>query len=110
MFTSDSGLPLIITNLDKLRVKKMNKLNKIKDMCKSSVSVGINCHKDVYESVAQHINGDIDEIDTGVLSKMIELDTVIEIRFYPDTPIGFYTVYHYDLDIALDKCLSILNN
>jgi len=35
-------------------------------------------------------------------------DFIIEIQFYPDTPVGFHVVYHYDLDAALDEALTII--
>lgn len=40
---------------------------------------------------------------------MKELNSIIDLHFYPDTPIAFYKVYHYDLEKAIDKALSILN-
>jgi hypothetical protein len=40
---------------------------------------------------------------------MKELDTIIEIHFYPDTPIGGYSIYSYDINDAIDKALLTLN-
>ena len=40
--------------------------------------------------------------------KMIETDTIVNIQFYPKTPVGSYSVYHYDLDMALDLALECL--
>lgn len=45
-----------------------------------------------------------------VINKIIELDQLVEIRFYPSSTVWFYQIYHYDLDKALDeacKCLWI---
>lgn len=86
----------------------MEKLNELISLCKNSVSIDINNHRDYYMSVLEYIGNDIEDIDESVLNTMVELDTTISIQFYPDTPIGSYTVYHYDLETAVDKCLNIL--
>lgn len=39
---------------------------------------------------------------------MIETNTIVELQFYPDTPIGFYRVYYCDLDAALDEAYCAL--
>lgn len=41
---------------------------------------------------------------------MKDFDTIIEIHFYPDTPVGFYKIFHYDLDMAIDEALLILKD
>ena len=48
------------------------------------------------------------EIDAAVRAKMIETDTIVEIQFYPVTPIGSHVVWHYDIDTALDESLACL--
>jgi hypothetical protein len=45
-----------------------------------------------------------------IANKMIEHNTIIDLQFYPNTPIGFYSIYHYDLEMALDEALEILKN
>ena len=40
---------------------------------------------------------------------MIETDTIVVLQFYPDTPIGSYSIWHHDLDAALDAALSCLS-
>ena len=52
------------------------------------------------------MNKDKDDIESDVLNKMIETNTMIELQFYPDTPIGFYKIYHYDLEQAIDIALN----
>lgn len=95
---------------------KMNKLNELIGLCKCGVYVSINAHRDYYESVEQHFNsnpikeGDLEDIPSDVYEKMKELNIIIEIQFYPDTPIGFYNVFHYNLDMALDLALETFKN
>lgn len=70
--------------------------------------ITINGHKSVYETVEKYLDMARDyDIKLEVYKKMIELDTIIEIQFYPDTPIGFYKIYHYDFNLAIEEALRI---
>ncbi len=80
--------------------------------CRATVHVTANDHKTVYEDAAQYIKNRIyrdgEEIAADVIQGMIERDTIIEVQFYPDTPIGSYCVFHWDLDKAVEECLAII--
>jgi len=90
----------------------MEKLNKLIQECKCGVHIIVNSHKDYYESVEKHFKDnpikseDLEYIESEVYEKMKELDTIIEIQCYPNTPIGSFTVYHYDLELAIDEALK----
>ena len=85
----------------------MDKLMKLLARCKCGVHLTVNDHRDVYETAEQALNNLADfEIDPGVRAKIIETETLIDLHFYPDTPVGFYKVLHYDLDAALDEALA----
>ena len=87
----------------------MDKLKKLMARCKCGVHLTVNDHRDVYETAEQALKNlkDLDfEIDPEVRAKIIETDTLIDLHFYPDTPIGFYKVLHHDLDAALDEALA----
>lgn len=91
----------------------MEKLIELITKCKASVTITVNDHRNYYETVKEKFNeepdaGFRDEIDDDVFNKMVETDTVIEIQLYPDTPVGFYRVYHYDIEKAIDLALSVL--
>lgn len=94
----------------------MDKLQYIISRCKASVTLLVNDHRDYYLTISQHLEERFsgseskmdDEIPLDVLNKMIDLDICIELQFYPDTPIGSYTLYHYDLNIIFDQALVIL--
>jgi hypothetical protein len=89
----------------------MEKIKELQSLCKCSVSVIINQHKDYYDSVVEYFkDNDDDETEADVMQKMIETDTVVWVQAYPNTPVGFYSVYHYDLDAALDAVLSAVKN
>lgn len=97
-----------MTNTTEL--KPADKLKIILDKCKASVHLGVNEHKSYYEPVEDYIAQREDVIDADILNKIIETDNLIELQLYPDTPIGFYKIYHYDLDKALDEALECLEH
>lgn len=91
-------------------MNNMNKLQKLIDLCSCGVYVQVDEHKDYYQSVWQFLEdrGAIDDTPPELLNSMMLNDTIVCVTFYPDTPVGFYTVYNYDLDKALDVALNIL--
>ena len=84
----------------------MNKLKELMSLCKCGVYVYINTHRDIYCSVASELADEKSGMDSVIYDKMIELDTIIHVQCFPDTPIGSYTVYHYDLDDAIDLAVK----
>lgn len=90
----------------------MDKLKELLMKCECGVFIEVNQHRDYYQTAEQAILEDIerdDKLDEDIKAKMIELNTIIRIQFYPITPIGHYVVYHYDIDLALDRALSCLD-
>lgn len=93
----------------------MDKLKELMSRCKCGVFLHVNEHRDYYQKVEDYLE-DIQarqsesplEIAANIRAKMIELDYIIDLQFYPDTPIGSYSIYHYDLDMALDEALACL--
>ncbi len=89
------------------------KIKKLLEGCKCGVYIQVNAHRDMYITAKDKIE-EIGKqecrpnIPIDILKKMIETNTVIELQFYPDTLIGSYTVYHYDLEAALDLALELL--
>lgn len=80
-------------------------------LCKCGVHVTVNQHRDYYETAAQALqaiddSGEQVDIEPGVRAEMIKLDTIVHVQAYPDTPIGSYSVYHYDLDEAMQAVLA----
>lgn len=94
----------------------MNDLNRLISLCKASISIDINDHTTGYQSVDEYMNdmemcndGTISDINPDVFAEMIKRNTVVRVCFYPDTPVGNYTIYHYDVDEALKIALSVFN-
>lgn len=89
----------------------MDKLKELLNRCKCGVFVTVNEHRDYYEPAEKHVEDAMSmecppEIADDVRAEMIARDTIIKVHFYPDTPIGSYEVWHYDLDAALDESLA----
>jgi hypothetical protein len=89
----------------------MERLLEIIEVFKASVTLRVNDHKDMYQSVKEYVEdqGWID-VEDDVLEGMIEKDSIIDLHFYPVTPIGFYNITHYDLDYVLDRAIDILKS
>ena len=93
----------------------MKKLNELLSKCKCGVHLIVNQHRDYYQTAEERIGefyslGCDPDIADEVRSKMVENDYIIELQFYPDTPIGSYTVYHYDIDLALEEALTCFDS
>ena len=93
----------------------MDKLKELLSRCKCGVFVVVNEHRDYYQSAEQRLEElslfECPSVITDeVRAKMVELDTIIDVQFYPDTPISSYSIYHYDLDAALDEALACLDS
>lgn len=82
----------------------------------SSTTIDINPHKEDYRSAEDFFDEDfvlrynqdkedLEEINK-IKDKMIENDCIIHVCCYPDTQVGFFDFWHYDLDEAI----KILNN
>lgn len=92
----------------------MEKLKELFELCSASVTLIHNEHKDLYLMVDEFLNeqernmgGPLD-IEPEVRKFMIERNHMCTLRAYPDTPIGFYVVYHWDFLAAVDQMLVIV--
>lgn len=86
-------------------------LTKLTRLCKASVNISVNEHRDYYMSVTEHLKDlgpEPIEVEPDILQKMIETDTVVELHFYPITPVSFYLTFHYDIRLALEEALAEL--
>lgn len=90
----------------------MDKLKTLIERCICGVYLTINDHCTVYQSINEALIGYASEgfeIPSEVQAKIVETDTLIDLQFYPDTPVGYFRVIHYDLDLALNEALKTLN-
>ena len=85
----------------------MDKLTQLADMCKAEVSININGHRSMYETIEQYLTNRTDKDDFVSLDKGDDA-TLVELQFYPHTPIGSYTIYDNSVEVALDEALEIM--
>jgi hypothetical protein len=77
--------------------------------CKCGVYLTVNQHRDYYQSASERLKElkeqrEVwEELEPEIEAKMIETNTIIELHFYPRTPIGSFSIFHYDLQAALDQ-------
>jgi hypothetical protein len=89
------------------------KLERLVAFCKSEVAVTYNAHTVNYQSVSEYFRTNHEMFDHDVpplLDAMVGADRIVDVQFYPDTPIGSYTVYGPDLTSALDQAMAILDD
>lgn len=87
----------------------MEKLKELLRRCDSTVEISYNQHKSYYDTIEQSIGDDIGDVDKEVLEEMKKRDTLIRIQFYPHSSVGFHLVFHYDIEKAIEKALSLLD-
>lgn len=90
----------------------MNNLHKLLSLCKCGISIDINSYRDAYESVQDGINTIEREIkeplELNIVQGMKETQNIIEIHCYPFTPISSITIYHYDIDMAIEQMIDAI--
>lgn len=94
-------------------MNSQDKILEIMKHVKCSFELEINRHRDFYETAEEYIKDQEEKLQIDIDSKeirqkMIETNTIVSVIFYPDTPIGNYSFYHYDVNLALDMALNIL--
>ena len=83
--------------------------------CKCGVFLTVNEHRDYYESAKHRLDdyyGSMKcpvDVPADMRQRMIETDTIIDLQFYPATPIGSYQILDCDLDSALNRALACLD-
>jgi len=91
----------------------MDKLAKLISLCKCGIYLTVNEHRDYYETATQRLQKAENyecppETEKSVKQKMIATNTIITLHFYPDTPIGSYVIWHYDIEETLNKAIECL--
>lgn len=98
------------------KLKSMDKLKRLLEICKCGVYLTINQHRDYYESVEDFFIGpkqdeklDMDDPeDLEAFDRMKSANNVVELHFYPNTPISFYDIFDSDIDKVLDRAFAVL--
>lgn len=88
-------------------------LKKLLEHCKCGVFLVINEHRDYYETPAERLDWYASQecppnISADVRAGILNSGTIVDLTFYPDTPIGSYQIVHHDLDEALTQALACI--
>lgn len=82
--------------------------------CKCGVSILVNEHRNYYQTAEQYLD-DLEcreappSISDDVRAGILQSGNIVEITFYPDTPVGQYAIVHHDLDEALRMALRCID-
>jgi hypothetical protein len=93
-----------------------DKLRELLGLCKCEFFLSINQHRNFYMTAADRLKeleeqGELpSEITDEKKNKMIVTDTIINLSLYSKTPVGFFDIYHYDIDLCLEEALLLLKN
>jgi hypothetical protein len=95
----------------KIKYKKMEKLKRLVEACKFGFSFYVNNHLTCRLSIPKYLESvSADILDSDVYNKMLHTRSLIEIICYPNNSVGSFTVYHYDIELAIDEALKIIEN
>lgn len=92
----------------------MDKLKILLDKCKCGVFLSVNEHRGYHETPHQRLEwyAKIEcppEISDEVRAGILKSGDIVDLLFYPQTPIGSYRIVHYDLDEALRLAIECLS-
>jgi len=71
----------------------------------------VNDHRNLYQTAAEWLDDQTSlgvGVDAETRQMMIDRDTIVDLQFYPSTPIGFYRVLHWNLDDAIRHGLECI--
>jgi len=90
----------------------MENLKKLVEACKFGFDICINSHKPFHQTIEDYLNDRVSfsDVELEVYSGIIERQNVVEISCYPENSVSYFTVYHYDIELAIDEALKIIEN
>lgn len=70
--------------------------------------ISVNEHRAYYETLETYFARPEyeDDVSADVKAECIARDVLFEVQCYPQTPIGFYRVTHFDLEKAVDRTIA----
>jgi hypothetical protein len=86
----------------------MSNLLKLINLCKCSVIITVNQHRNSFTDINEYVEEYVEETKEDIINEIIKKDTIVELQVYPNTPNGFLTLVHYDIDIAIDLMIEYL--
>lgn len=86
-------------------------LERLAARCKGGVTLEINPHLGVYETAGVYLGEhDLSETDPRVTFEMVKRNRIVRLQFYPSTPIGFFVIFHHDVEEALREAHGAIDS
>lgn len=88
----------------------MEKLQQLIAASKYGLNISINPHKGVYQTIEEYLENPFkqDDVSYSDVMDMEMMGSLIEIQSYPDSPIGFQMIYHWNLEKAIDIAIEAI--
>ena len=80
-----------ITLSANLKPMNMSNLLKLINLCKCSVIITVNEHRNSYTDINKYVEEYIEETEEDIINEIIKKDTIVELQVYPNTPNGFHS-------------------
>ena len=84
----------------------MNNLQELLSLCKYGIQIYVNSYKNAYQSVYEGIDIIDEKLPIKIKNAMIKTENIINIDCYPFTPISSLSVYHYDINDAIEEAIK----
>ncbi len=89
-------------------------MSKLQELIKKANQVNVYCngHRSSYRTVEEELQNpslfeeDFEDMPEEVKQKMIESDIMICLQVYPRSPVGFFTIWHWDIEQAAEIALN----
>jgi hypothetical protein len=93
----------------------IDKLKTLLAKCKCGVHLTVNEHRNYYESAEDRLEWyscleSPPDIPEDVRAEILKSGNIIDLHFYPDTPVGSYHIIHHDIDQALEIAFECLRS
>jgi hypothetical protein len=86
----------------------MSKLEELIEMCKCEVSVVVNEHTVYYEDLKEYLETRDTELSDAEINEIVSHKRLVEVIVYPDTPVGNYCIYGYDIEMVAKELIDII--
>lgn len=93
----------------------MDKITLLISKCKAGLTIDVDDHKASYQDIKDQI-AEIKEtqpeleMQREIEEGIIKNNRLICLTYFPDTPVGSCTIYHYDLEQAVDMALEYFSD
>lgn len=85
----------------------MSEFDNVVALCKGSVILTVNGHRDVFEERERYLLRD-GSLSRAEVARLMAASDLYELRFHPRTPVGFYKVFGVSVDDVVSQAVGLL--